>query len=120
MFGIDFASGVSATIAVAKIGRLDMAVANIFGSNAFMLALLMVADVAYRPGPILAAIDRPSLFAAAAGILVTAVHLAGIMERRDRTIFGMGIDSVAAIAVYLGSLAVLYAIRWARTERGLG
>ena len=102
---------VSATIASARIGRLDMAVSNIFGSNAFMLALLMVADIAYRPGPILAAIDRPSLFAAAAGMVVTAVYLAGMIERRDRKIFGLGIDSIAVAALYLGSLVVLYLIR---------
>ena len=102
---------VSATIASARIGRLDMAVSNIFGSNAFMLALLVVADLAYRRGAILTAIDKPSLFAAAAGIFVTAVYLAGMMERRDRTIFGMGIDSLAVIGVYVASLVILYVIR---------
>lgn len=102
---------VSSTITAAQIGRLEMAVSNIFGSNAFMLALLVVADLAYRSGQIVAAIDRATMFAAAAGILVTAVYLAGLIERRDITIFRMGIDSAAVMVIYLGSLVILYFIR---------
>ena len=38
----------STTITAVRIGSYDMAVANIFGSNLIMVALILPADVAYR------------------------------------------------------------------------
>jgi cation:H+ antiporter len=49
----------------------------------------------YRGGPILAETDTSALFAASIGIVITCVFLVGLLERRDRTIIGMGVDSLA-------------------------
>jgi hypothetical protein len=35
----------------------------------------------------------------------------GLSERRDQTIFRMGIDSAAALLVYFGGLVLLYTLR---------
>jgi cation:H+ antiporter len=102
---------VSTTIAAARLGSYSMAVSNIFGSNALLLALLFLADLLYRPGPILQAVDRSATFAAAAGIVVTSVYLIGLIERLDRVLWRMGIDSVVVLVLYLGSLVVLYLLR---------
>ncbi|MGH2367827.1 MAG: sodium:calcium antiporter, partial [Chloroflexota bacterium] len=101
----------STTTTAARFGAYGLAVSNIFGSNAFDTTLLFVADVAYRQGPVLAAVERWAVFAAALGILVTCVYLWGLVERRDRTILGMGIDSALVLALYLSGLFVLYILR---------
>lgn len=102
---------VSTTLSAARLGNYNMAVSNIFGSNAFMVALFLIADVAYRDGPILSAVEPAAAFAAAAGITVTAVYLTGMIERKNRTLWRMGFDSAGVLVFYLGSLIVLYQLK---------
>jgi cation:H+ antiporter len=102
---------ISATVTAVRIGNYEMAIADILGSNAFVLGLLFVVDLAYHPGPILAEAGPTAFVGAAAGVVVTAVLLAGLIERRDRTILNMGFDSAAILVAYIGSIVVLYVVR---------
>jgi cation:H+ antiporter len=43
--------------------------------------------------------------------VVTAIYLAGMIERRDRTVLRMGYDSLAVVVVYLGGVTLLYQLR---------
>ena len=85
-----------------------MAVSNIFGSDSNMVALLLLADLFYRQGPILSAIDPAATFTVAMGIVVTCAYLVGLVERRDQVFLRMGVDSVAVLLFYLGTVGVLY------------
>ena len=38
-------------------------------------------------------------------------RLAGMIERRDRTVLRMGHDSLGVLGVYLGGVGILYALR---------
>ena len=102
---------VSTTFSAARLGAFSMVFANIFGGNAFDAALLFVADVLYRDGPVLAAVESWAVLAAALGIAMTCVYLWGLVERGDRTIFRMGIDSALVIVLYASGVAALYFIR---------
>lgn len=102
---------ISTTVAAVQIGAYSMAVSNIFGSNAVMVALIVVADLAYTDGPIFEALDQAAVFGAAAGVVATAIYLAGLIERRNGQIWRLGWDSVAMIGFYGLNLAVLWIIR---------
>jgi cation:H+ antiporter len=99
---------ISTTAMAIRLGAHGMAISNIFGSNAFCLALLFVGDLAYREGPVLAATARSDLFLTGLGMLVTCAYLWGMLERRERTFLGMGIASFAVLLLYFGGLVVLY------------
>ena len=101
----------SATISAVRIGSYAMAVANIFGSNALMVALLIEADLFYREGSLLAHATAPVAFSAAMGVTVTVAYLIGIVERRNRTVFHIGLDSLAALVVLASTLAGLFLMR---------
>lgn len=101
----------STTLGAVRRGNHEMAVANILGTNCLELALFFVADLFYRGGPILAAADRSSLFAATLGMIVTCIFLLGLLERRNRTILGMGVDSLLVLIAYLVGLGGLYYLR---------
>jgi cation:H+ antiporter len=45
------------------------------------------------------------------GILLTAVYLAGFVERRHKTMLRMGIDSIIVLVAYSGGLVVLFFLR---------
>ena len=46
----------------------------------------------------------------AIGAVMTGIYLFGMLERQDRTVFGIGWDSAAVVLVYLGGMTVLYFI----------
>jgi cation:H+ antiporter len=85
-----------------------MAFSNIFGSNAFSISLLFLADLLYRGGTILEQVQGPVVFVAAIGAVLTCVYLWGMMERENKTILSIGWDSAAALIVYLGAMTALY------------
>ncbi|MGE0191160.1 MAG: sodium:calcium antiporter [Planctomycetota bacterium] len=101
----------STTLTSVRLGAYRMAVANIFGSNAVMLLLLFLCDAAYRPGPILDAAGPSALFGAAMGIVVTVVYLVGIVERRNRSVGNLGLDSVLVLVIYAVTVTGFYLLR---------
>lgn len=102
---------VSTTIAAVRLAQYEMAFADAFRTNLFSTMLLFVADLAYPGGPILNEVDRFSLFAMLLGILLTAVYLAGFVERQHKTLLRMGIDSIIVLIAYGGGLVVLFFLR---------
>lgn len=91
--------------------RYEMALSDIFGTNLFNILLVFVVDLVYQGGPALAEVGRFSLAASLLGALLAVIYLIGLIERRDRTIARMGVDSFAVLIVYLGGLVLLYQLR---------
>jgi cation:H+ antiporter len=99
----------STSLGAVRHGNHEMAVSNVLGTNCLELALFLVADVAYRDGPILAATDQSAMLAASVAMIVTAILLLGMLERRNRTIGGMGLDSLVILVTYgLGLLGLFH------------
>jgi cation:H+ antiporter len=92
-------------------GNYAMAVSDIFGANLFGLALLFVVDAIYQGEPALAAAGRFATFAALLGIAVTALFIAGLLERRHIMVLRMGVDSLVVIGTYVAGLTVLYTLK---------
>lgn len=102
---------VSTVLTAARAGLYTMAVSDIFGTNLFDITLLFVVDAVAGGEPVLNSAGRFSTFAAIIGITVTMMFVAGVAERRDRTILRMGIDSAGVLVTYLGGLVILYFLR---------
>jgi len=99
---------VSTTVSAVRFGAYSMAAANILGTNSLEIALFLPADLAYRDGSIIDAMNPSSVFLAALGIMVTAAYLWGILERRDRTVFGFGQDSLVVVLLYATGMSLFY------------
>jgi cation:H+ antiporter len=102
---------VSTVLSAMRLREYSMAFSDIFGTNLFDLALVFVVDAVYAGPPVLDEVGTFSLFAALLGIAVTAVYIAGLVERKDRTLARMGYDSLVVVLLYFGGLAVLYTLR---------
>lgn len=115
--GIFFVAGstslpeLSTALGAVRRGNHEMAVSNILGTNCLELALFFLADLCYRQGPIMAETERSAIFAGTLGMIVTCIFLIGLLERRDKTVFGMGVDSFLVLVVYLAGLGGLYYLR---------
>lgn len=98
---------IAATLAALRMGAVDLAVGNIFGSNAFNMCVLFAMDLAYTGGPLLASADAAHAVSAVAAILVLALGMMGILARAQRRVDAVRLESLAIIAVYAIVVAVL-------------
>ena len=94
--------GLVAARAAVRIGAGDLAVGNLFGSNAVNMALLVAIDLAYTGGPVLPAGNRPELVAAIGAIVLMAVALAAIVHGGETRIMRLEQDAVLLLAAYGG------------------
>jgi cation:H+ antiporter len=89
-----------------RIGDHQLAFSDIFGGNAVLMALFLVADlVGGRPALPLA--QDSDLWMAGLGAIVTGIYLAGIVLRPGRRVAGMGPDSLAVVVAYALGIAGL-------------
>lgn len=96
-----------ASVAAVRIGSYDLAVGNLFGSNAANMAVLVVADLAYTDGPLLAAVDPSQAVAGLGAIVLMALALAAIVHGEETRLGRMEPDAVLLLLAYLGVLAAV-------------
>jgi cation:H+ antiporter len=102
---------VSTVIAAVRLRRYEMAISDVFGTNLFNVTIIVLVDALHPGGAVLVEAGRFAGFAALLALVLTAFYLVGMLERRDRTILRMGIDSIAVLVTYCAGVAVLHAIR---------
>ncbi|TKB76722.1 MAG: sodium:calcium antiporter [Nitrospira sp.] len=98
------------TFAAVRLGAFDLAVGNLFGSNAFNMAVLFLADIAYRKGPLLAAVEATHVVTAFVSMLLMSVGLMGIIYRAEKRFVLIEPDSVLMIVGYLLGMWLLFRI----------
>jgi cation:H+ antiporter len=100
----------SASLAACRIGAYDLAVGNLFGSNAANMALIFFVDLAYTDGPVLAAVS-PSLIVAGIGaIVLTALAAASIVGGTETRWKRLEPDAAVLLAAYLALVGMVIAI----------
>jgi cation:H+ antiporter len=93
-----------------RLRRYAMAISDVLGTNLFNATIIVLVDALHPGGPVLVETGRGASFGALLALLLMALFLIGLIERRDRTIGGLGIDSLLALLTYAGGIAVLYAL----------
>ena len=97
------------TIAALKLGAVDMAVANLLGSNLFNILVLAVDDLFYTHGPVLANVSFIHSISAVSAVMMTGVAIVAILYRSGwRVMRTVGWPSIALAAIYLTNAYVIY------------
>ena len=96
-----------ASLAAVRMGAHDLAVGNLFGSNAANMAMIVFIDAAYRPGPILAAVDRAHFVAGTGAILLMALALASILSGQVNRARRLEPDSLILLVAYVGAVVAV-------------
>ena len=91
---------ISTGIASAKIRDYNMAVSDIFGGNAFLPVLFLMASL-IGGDAILPNLKSSDIYLTVLGIILTGIYMIGMMIHSKKQIFRMGIDSFIVIIVYL-------------------
>ncbi len=85
-----------------RIGAIDMAVANMIGSNLFNLTIIPVTDLVYTKGPILAQVSESHLVTAAAVTLMSLLFLTGLRFKPGR-FFRLSWFNIGLIILFVAS-----------------
>jgi len=100
---------VSTGLASMKLKDYQMAISDIFGGNAFLPVLFMVATVISGKSVIPQA-HKIDIYLTGLAILLTIIYICGLMFRPRKQLFWMGVDSFLVLIVYLIGLVGLFAI----------
>jgi cation:H+ antiporter len=90
-------------------GDYQLAVSDIFGGNAFLPVLFLMATV-MSGSAVLPQAERTDIYLTALAIVLTLIYAAGLLLRPRRRVARMGADSLAVLVVYALGVAGLFAI----------
>lgn len=96
------------SLSALKMGAVDMAFGNLFGSNLFDVAILAVDDVFYTTGVLTSHVSPSHEIAAVAAMTMTAVAVVGLTYRVSRKTLFLAWDSWGIVAVYVLATLALY------------
>ena len=97
------------TIAALRLGAVDMAVADILGSNMFNMAIIFPVDLLYVRESLLSSVSSVHVITAVAGILMSLVVIAGLVSKTKGKVFGIfSWYSPVLIAFYLLGFFALF------------
>jgi cation:H+ antiporter len=97
------------TISALRIGALDMAVANLLGSNLFDIVILAVDDVFYTSGPLLARVDASHALTALTAVMMSALVTTGFIFRpQKRAVLGLTWVSLGLFLLYVLNSWILF------------
>jgi cation:H+ antiporter len=100
---------VSTGLTAVRNGDVQLAMSDIFGGNAFLPVLFLVATLLSGKSVLPAAHDT-DIYLTALGILLTLVYMAGLLFRPARRIAGVGVDSLIVLVLYALGVAGLFAV----------
>jgi cation:H+ antiporter len=100
---------VSTGIASIKLKDYQMAMSDIFGGNAFLPVLFLVATVISGKS-VLPQAHKTDIYLTALAILLTIIYICGLIFRPRKQILLMGVDSFLVLIVYIIGLMGLFVI----------
>ncbi|HCI78952.1 MAG TPA: sodium:proton exchanger [Ktedonobacter sp.] len=99
----------STGLASVKAKAYNLAFSDIFGGNAFLPVLFLLATLLSGQA-VLPQAKNTDIYLAGLGILLTTVYLYGLIFRPKRQILRMGIDSLVVLVLYIIGTVGLFAI----------
>ncbi len=100
---------VSTGLAAVKIGDYNLAVSDIFGGNAFLPVLFLLATLLSGQS-VLPQAKNTDIYLASLGALLTAVYIYGLIFRPKRQFFDLGIDSIVVLVLYIVGIVGLFTV----------
>jgi cation:H+ antiporter len=90
-------------------GDEQLAISDIFGGNAFLPVLFLLATLLSGKAVLPQAQDT-DIYLTAVGMLLTGVYVTGLLFRPARRVAGMGLDSLVVLVLYALAIGGLFAI----------
>jgi cation:H+ antiporter len=98
----------ASSFAAVRMGSYDLAVGNLFGSNAFNMVLLCVGDIFYAKGTLLAAAQPTHALTAMLGSALMMVALMSVVYRGERRQRFVQVDAALLVVLFVAVMFLLY------------
>jgi cation:H+ antiporter len=99
------------SISAVKMGAIDLAIGNLFGSNIFNIFILALDDVFFTKGPLLSFASQNHIISALSAIAMTTIAIIGLTYRTEKKPLLLAWDSIGILLVYVINLMLLYMMR---------
>lgn len=107
--GITSLPELAVSIAAFRMGALDMAIANLLGSNLFDILILALEDATFLTGPLLAYVSPIHAFSAMSAVIMSGIVIIGLVYRPNTRLFlSIGWISLSLFTLYLLNTYVFY------------
>jgi len=107
--GVTSAPEVAVTISALRIGALDMAIANLLGSNLFDILILAIDDLFYSKGSLLASVDASHALTAFTAVMMSSLVAVGLTFRpQGRAVLGLTWVSLGLFMLYVLNSWILF------------
>ena len=100
---------VSTGLAAVKIGDTKLAMSDIFGGNAFLPVLFLLATILSGKA-VLPQAHKSDIYLTGLGIILTSIYMIGLIMRPRRQFWGMGVDSLAVLVCYILGIVGIIAV----------
>ena len=100
---------VSTGLTSVRMGDYQLAVSDIFGGNAFLPVLFLLASL-LSDEAVLPQAQPTDIYLTGLGILLTAVYVWGLVFRPRNRVLSMGVDSLVVLVLYAVGIAGLVAV----------
>jgi len=98
------------TLSALRIGSVDLAIGNIFGSNMTNVVFVFLCDLV-TPTPILGTVSQAHLVPAVSSILMVMIVMEGIRRNKKKSFQGVGWDSFLLLGLFLVNIVAVYLLR---------
>lgn len=99
------------SIAAVRMGAVDLAIGNLFGSNVFNIFILALDDIFFLKGPLLSYASPNHIISALSAIAMTTIAIIGLTYRAEKKPLFLAWDSIGILLVYFVNLILLYNLR---------
>lgn len=99
---------ITVSVAAARMGSFDMAVANLLGSNLFNVAILAITDFFYVKAPLLRCVSHINTLSALTAIICTGIVVIGLTYRSEKKILYLAGDAAAIAFFYILANILLF------------
>lgn len=99
------------SIAAVRIGAIDLAMGNLFGSNIFNIFILAIDDLFFVKGPMLSFVNQNHIISALFAIAMTSTAIIGLTYRAEKRTLFLALDSIVMIFLYMANLLSLYMLK---------
>ncbi|SKB58907.1 sodium:calcium antiporter [Maribacter arcticus] len=95
------------SVTAIRIGTIDLAIGNIFGSNIFNIGILALDDILYTKGPLLLDTSPNHIIPVLGTIIITAIGITGIVYRAEKK-WKLALDTALILIVFVLMMFLLY------------
>ncbi|GIV34428.1 MAG: hypothetical protein KatS3mg031_1963 [Chitinophagales bacterium] len=101
---------VAVSLSAVRLGSVDLAVGNLFGSNLFNILILAIDDLVYTRGNLLKDASENNIISVFSIIIMTAVAISGILFKPQKKSLLLTWDTLLILVIYTANVILLYYI----------